>query len=340
MKSPAFIFIFLAFVLTTGCEKNETTGPSDGNWFSHYPAHFPAPFIPADNQPNAARIELGKALFYDPILSIDSSISCASCHQPEHAFATLKATNPGVYGRPGTRNAPGLFNLAYQPHYLREASLPTLEMQILVPIQEHNEFAHNIVDIGEALSLIPYYDSLSCVAYGQAPGPYSITRSIAAFERTLVSANSRYDKVSTGKSRFTPQEEEGYRIFISSKTNCVKCHSEPFFTTFEPENNGLYFSYKDPGRARFTNLAADSGKFKIPSLRNVALTPPYMHDGSIPTLEAVIDHYASGGKSGPNQSPLVAGFTLRPEEKAALIAFLKSLSDPSFVQNPNYRLRD
>lgn len=172
-------------ILTTGCEKNETSGPSEGNWFTQYPAHFPAPFIPVDNQPNAARIEPGKALFYDPILSIDSSISCASCHQPEHAFATLKATNPGVYGRPGTRNAPGLFNLAYQPHYLREASLPTLEMQILVPIQEHNEFAHNIVDIGEALSLIPYYDSLSRVAYGQAPGPYSISRSIAAFERTL-----------------------------------------------------------------------------------------------------------------------------------------------------------
>lgn len=340
MKKPVILGAFLALLLALGCEKDDAAQGPEPDWFSYYPIHFPAPFIPSDNQPTHARIELGKALFYDPILSIDSSISCASCHKPDHAFATADATNPGVYGRPGTRNAPGLFNLAYQPHYLREASLPTLEMQILVPIQEHNEFAHNIVDIGEQLGLIPYYDSLSRLAYGEAPGPYSITRSIAAFERTLISANSRYDRVSTGRSKYTPQEEAGYQLFISSKTKCVKCHSEPFFSTFEPENNGLYYSYKDPGRARFTKKAADSGKFKIPSLRNVALTAPYMHDGSVKTLEEVIDHYASGGKSGPNQSSLVSGFSLKPEEKASLIAFLKTLSDPAFLQNPNYRLPD
>lgn len=337
MKKPVLTGVFLVFLLAMGCEKDERTKATEENWFSQYPAHLPPPFIPADNEPNAARIELGKALFYDPVLSIDSSISCASCHLANHAFASLMATNPGVYGRPGTRNAPGLFNLAWQPHYLREASLPTLEMQILVPIQEHNEFAHNIVDIGEQLSQSPYYDSLSRLAYGQAPGPYIITRSIAAFERTLISANSRYDKVINGISKYTTQEAEGYAIFISTKTNCIQCHSEPFFTNFEPENNGLYFSYKDPGRARFTKQASDSGKFKIPSLRNVALTPPYMHDGSLASLEKVIDHYASGGQNSPNQSPLIKGFTLKPEEKAALIAFLQTLSDPGFVNNPHFR---
>ena len=337
MKKLAFIGLFLFLLLAMACEKDGPGQEDDGNWYSQYPAHFPAPFIPAGNEPNAPRIELGKALFYDPILSIDSSMSCASCHVADHAFASLLATNPGVYGRPGKRNVPGLFNLAWQPHYLREASLPTLEMQILVPIQEHNEFSHNIVDIGEQLEKVHYYDSLSRLAYGQAPGPYTITRSIAAFERTLVSANSRYDKVNLGRSRYTPEEMAGYQLFVSSRTNCVKCHSEPFFTNFEPENNGLYFSYADPGRARFTKQANDSGKFKIPSLRNVALTPPYMHDGSLGSLEKVIDHYASGGQHGPNQSPLVKGFTLKPEEKAALVAFLKTLSDPGFVHNPNYR---
>jgi cytochrome c peroxidase len=337
MKKLVFTGVFLVFLLAMGCEKDDGTIRPETDWFSEYPAHFPAPMIPSGNEPNATRIELGKALFYDPVLSIDSSISCASCHLADHAFASLTATNPGVYDRPGTRNVPGLFNLAFQPHYLREASVPTLEMQILVPIQEHNEFAHNIVDIGQQLSLNPYYDSLSRLAYGQPPGPYSITRSIAAFERTLVSANSRYDRVITGKSKYTPLEAEGYQIFISSKTNCVKCHSGPFFTTFEPENNGLYLSYKDPGRARFTKQPSDSGKFKVPSLRNVALTPPYMHDGSLASLENVVDHYASGGKSGPNQNPLVKGFTLKPGEKEALIAFLKTLSDPAFTQNPHFR---
>lgn len=338
MKYTGFKMVLLGALVWTACKKNPPeTVIDDRPWYSVYPDDFPSPTIPGENQPNEARIELGKALFYDPILSIDSSLSCASCHRPNLAFADSTATTPGVFQRPGTRNVPSLFNLAYQPHYLREASLPTLEMQILVPIQEHNEFAHNIVDIGLALTKIPYYDSLSRLAYGQEPGPYSITRSIAAFERTLISANSAYDQARRGQRTRSTAEENGYQLFLSDKLNCSKCHSEPFFTNFQPENNGLYLSYQDPGRFRFTKLKEDSGSFKIPSLRNVALTPPYMHDGSIRTLSEVIDFYAGGGANNPNKNPLITGFSLSPQEKSDLIIFLESLSDSSFVKNPNYR---
>lgn len=337
MKRLAFLAFLFCFMMLIACQKDKDSEKTKTAWFADYPPHFPEPNIPSDNIPNAARIELGKALFYDPILSIDSSISCASCHLPQNAFADITATTAGVFNRPGTRNVPGLFNLAYQPHYLREASLPTLEMQILVPIQEHNEFAHNIVDIGEQLSHIPYYDSLSKLAYGQVPGPYSITRSISAFERTLISANSKYDAVFLGKASYSSIEKKGHDLFFSAKTKCASCHIPPFFTTFQAENNGLYTSYADPGRARFTKQPQDSGKFKIPSLRNVGLTAPYMHDGSLKSLDEVLNHYASGGKSGPNQHPLVRPFLLTPDEKKALIAFLETLSDSEFINNPNYR---
>ncbi len=337
MKNRGLLLLLLSILIWTACKKESQQTQDIKPWYSIYPEDFPPPNIPSDNQPNATRIELGKALFYDPILSLDSSISCASCHQPKFAFADTGATTPGVFQRPGTRNVPSLFNLAYQPHYLREASLPTLEMQILVPIQEHNEFASNIVDIGIALSKIPYYDSLSRVAYGQEPGPFSITRSIAAFERSIVSANSPYDEANRGGRIRSSQEEQGYQLFLSNRLNCSKCHAEPYFTNFKPENNGLYTYYQDPGRWRFSKLNTDSGKFKIPSLRNVALTPPYMHDGSIRTLEDVIDFYASGGTNGPYKSTMISGFTLSSEEKTALLIFLQSLSDSSFVNNPNYR---
>jgi len=337
MNRLGLILLLLSGLVWMACQKEKTESAASDPWYTVYPDDFPAPIIPSENQPSEARIALGKALFYDPILSIDSSISCASCHRPEFAFADISATTPGVFQRAGTRNVPSLFNLAYQTHYLREASLPTLEMQILVPIQEHNEFAHNIVDIGVQLSKIPFYDSLSRLAYGQEPGPFSITRSIACFERTMLSSNSFYDAARRGQISRTAKEELGYQVFTSEKTKCSKCHSEPFFTNFQPENNGLYSYYKDPGRWRFTKDNADSGKFKIPSLRNVALTPPYMHDGSVKTLEEVIDFYASGGQTSSQKSPLITGFTLSSEEKSGLIEFLQTLSDSSFVNNPHYR---
>ena len=302
------------------------------------PAGFPQMDWPADNAFTQERWELGKRLFFDPILSIDSSVSCASCHKPDFAFATLDATNAGAFNRPGTRNAPSLANVGYFPYYLREGSVPTLEMQILVPIQEENEFAHNIVHIADTLAQLPEYVALSQAAYDRQPDAFVITRALATFERTLVSGNSPYDQFLNGEQgAISASAKRGLDLFMSTRTNCTACHSGFLFTDHAFENNGLYETYTDVGRERFTFDPADNGRFKVPSLRNVALTPPYMHDGSLPSLEAVIEHYNSGGKAHPNKSDALKPLQLTAAEKADLLAFLETLSDGTFVGNPIFR---
>lgn len=330
------LFLALSPVLLFSCKKPSPDQTPETPWFLNYPSHFPSPEFPSDNQPTAERIELGRKLFYDPVLSLDSSISCGTCHLQNFAFANSDITTPGVFGRAGTRNVPGLFNLVYQPFFLREASLPTLEMQILVPIQEHNEFNSNIVDIAEKLKQIHWYDSMSRLAYDREPDAFVITRAIAAFERTLVSANSKYDQVQTGQASFNSLEAEGYQLFTQT-LNCGSCHPEPFFTNFEPINNGLYSWYPDPGRYRVTQNASDSGKFKVPSLRNIEFTAPYMFDGSFPDLRSVINHYDQGGSGGPYQDKRIKALQLNDHQKDALIAFLKTLSDNDFLSNVNYQ---
>jgi cytochrome c peroxidase len=278
-------------------------------------------------------------LFYDPILSADSTRSCASCHLPQLAFSDSLAVSLGVKNRLGTRNTPSLANVAYQKRLLREGGLPTLEMQVLVPIQEHNEFDFNIVKIAEKLNKSSRYIALSQQAYGRNPDPFVITRAISAFQRTLLSGNSPFDQwLYQGKSgALSASAQHGYVLFQSEKLNCAKCHEGFLFTNQEFMNNGLYSVYPDSGRIRLTGLEADRALFKVPSLRNVALTAPYMHDGSLASLEAVIAHYESGGKDNPQKSRVVKAFVLSTQEKADLIAFLRALTDEEFVQNPAFR---
>lgn len=306
----------------------------------HVPEGFPyPPEIPADNALTTDRIALGKRLFYDPVLSKDSTRSCASCHHPQFAFSDTTAVSIGVENRLGTRNSPSLANVAYQKKLLREGGVPTLEMQILVPIQEHNEFDFNILLVAERLNRMPEYVAMAEAAYDRAPDPFVITRAIAAFQRTLLSGNSPYDQwFFQGIITAVPEPaKRGYALFQSERLACGKCHEGFLFTNQTFENNGLYEVYPDSGRIRFTGLEPDRALFKVPSLRNVALTAPYMHDGSVPTLAAVIDHYQTGGKPHPNKSELLRPFMLTMQERADLLAFLSSLTDQSFVSNPAYR---
>lgn len=306
----------------------------------HVPEGFPyPPEIPADNALTTDRIALGKRLFYDPVLSKDSTRSCASCHHPQFAFSDTTAVSIGVENRLGTRNSPSLANVAYQKKLLREGGVPTLEMQILVPIQEHNEFDFNILLVAERLNRMPEYVAMAEAAYDRAPDPFVITRAIAAFQRTLLSGNSPYDQwFFQGIITAVPESaKRGYALFQSERLACGKCHEGFLFTNQTFENNGLYEVYPDSGRIRFTGLEPDRALFKVPSLRNVALTAPYMHDGSVPTLAAVIDHYQTGGKPHPNKSELLRPFMLTMQERADLLAFLSSLTDQSFVSNPAYR---
>jgi len=334
------VFIAFRLLLIGACQKeNQPDLPPQSEPFLVVPKGFPAPVFPADNELTAARFELGKRLFYDPVMSRDSSISCASCHAPGRAFSDSVAFSPGAGGAAGKRNAPTLANVAYQPYFTREGGVPTLEMQILVPIQEHNEFDFNLLLIADRLKTDTAYVRMSREAYGRDPDFYIITRGIACFERTLISGQSRYDEFYfSGKTNaLSIVEQRGMDLFFSEKTNCSNCHAGFNFSNYAFENNGLYDTYPDAGRFRLTEDSSDIARFKVPTLRNVALTAPFMHDGSLPTLQSVVEHYNSGGKGHPHRSPIVRTLGLSAGELSDLVAFLGSLTDEHFINNSKFR---
>jgi cytochrome c peroxidase len=272
-------------------------------------------------------------------MSRSSTVSCASCHLAAFAFSDTVSFSDGVDGAPGVRNAPTLANVAYHPYYTREGGVPTLEMQVLVPIQEHNEFDFNIIEIADRLKNDADYQQMSEKAYGKEPDHFVITRALATFERSLISGNSRFDQYHYrgDKKAMTEEELQGMELFFGNKANCAACHGDFNFTDYSFQNNGLYTSYADEGRFRLTSLEKDRALFKVPSLRNIELTGPYMHDGSIKSLEEVIAHYNSGGEEHPNKSELVKPLNLNVEEKASLVAFLKTLTDLDFVSNKKFK---
>lgn len=302
------------------------------------PHGFPVPPVPADNVPTHARWALGKKLFFDPVMSRDRTVSCASCHLPAFSFSDTVAFSKGVAGRTGTRNAPSLANVAYHPYLLREGGVATLEMQVAVPVQEHHELDDNLVLIGERLREDSLYMRMAHEAYDRDPDPYVITRAIAVFERSLLSGDSPYDRYVAGHTgALSASQRRGMTLFFSERTNCAGCHGGFNFTYYSFSNNGLYVDYNDPGRFRLTGMEEDRALFKTPSLRNVAVTAPYMHDGSLPDLRAVIAHYRKGGAGHFRQDPRVRPLDLTDEEASDLVAFLQALTDASFLENPIFR---
>jgi len=300
------------------------------------PKGFPEVIAPEGNEFTQARWDLGKKLFFDPVLSADSSISCASCHHPQLAFSDNLPFSLGVEDAIGTRNASPLANVGYHPYFTREGGVPTLEMQIFVPIQEHNEFNFNILLIAERLLQNADYVAMSQEAYNRDPDAFVITRSLACFERSLLSGYSPYDQYENYNKTDVLSEAaiKGKDLFFGERTHCSSCHSDFNFTNYAFENNGLYENYPDEGRFRLTGEEADRALFKVPSLRNIELTAPYMHDGSMQTLEEVVAHYQSGGENHPHKNELLKPMDLTAKEQQELIAFLKSLTDEAFVNNP------
>jgi cytochrome c peroxidase len=307
--------------------------------FMEVPRGFDDIPIPEENQFTQARWDLGKKLFYDPVMSLDSSISCGACHKPELAFSDNVAFSLGVEDRIGTRKSPSLANVAFHPYYTREGGVPTLEIQVLVPIQEHNEFDFNIVLIADRLSKDSTYVAMSLQAYDRTPDAFVITRALSCFERSLISGYSPYDHYISydDPKALTDNEIRGMDLFFSDKTNCSQCHSGFNLTDYTFENNGLYVEYSDVGRYRLTGDVEDIARFKTPSLRNVELSAPYMHDGSILTLEDVVNHYNSGGKNHPHKNPMIKPLGLSVTERNDLVSFLKSLTDNSFVNNDLFK---
>lgn len=296
------------------------------------PQGFDSIISPDSNQYSKLRWELGKKIFFDRLLSVDQSISCADCHKPQFAFADTQAVSFGAHKRLGTRNTPSLINVAYQPYMMREGGVKTIEMQVLVPIQEENEMAHNIVEIAKLMECDSVYQSMSQKAYGRAISPYVISRSLAVFERTLIGGDSPFDRYyfQGDSAALSEEAKKGMELFYSQKTNCSACHTGFNFSNYEFLNNGLYANYEDPGRYRITKDSSDWALFKVPSLRNIASNPPYLHNGGVRSLAEVIERYNNGGTNYYQKSELIKPLGLSDEEKKCLLAFLESLTEPSF----------
>lgn len=326
------IHIAAVLLLITACQGDpdpilETSG--EAPFPLDLPVGMPYPPLADDNPLTISSVQLGKALFFEPRLSRDGTVSCNSCHSTTHAFSDTTALSMGIDGQFGIRNAPTLANLAYHPYYFRDGGVPTLEQQVLAPVQDPLEMDAHIQNVAVALRGVEPYASLSMKAYGRQMDAYVVTRAIANYERTLISGWSRFDRYmyQGDATAMTPSEQNGWALFSSAELNCTGCHSGFDLTDHTFQNIGQYLEYADPGRERITFQPSDKGKFKVPTLRNIALTAPYMHDGAMATLDEVIDHFESGGVDHPNKSTILTTFALTPEERVDLIAFLSALTD-------------
>ncbi|HMQ46944.1 MAG TPA: cytochrome c peroxidase [Saprospiraceae bacterium] len=332
---PRYTLLALVFTVLY-CTKDSAPPAEDQPYELILPPGFPVPLVPEDNALTVGRVALGKRLFYDPILSRDSSISCATCHKADLAFADSLPITPGVEGRLGFRNAPSLANLAWVSQFNKDGGVAKLDLQPVVPIEDENEMDLSLLKVVDRLNADASYRADFQLAYGDAASAFYLTRALGAFMRTLVSGGAPYDRYKNGQTDALDAEQlAGLALF---ETHCSNCHSGFNLTDNSFQNNGLYDNYQDQGRKRVTSLPEDEGKFRVPSLRNIALTAPYMHDGSLPDLSAVLDHYTSGGSQHPNKSDLIQPFTLSEQERQRLIRFLESLTDRTFVENPAHRM--
>ncbi len=332
------ILIFIFAFLWSSCKRDALL--IEDAYQLKIPVGFDAPLIPDDNPLTAEKIYLGKKLFFDPALSVDSTISCGSCHKQEYAFGDNLAISNGVNQAAGFRNAPSLANIAWSPVMLKDGGNPNLEMQVYVPLETHFEMDFNMVLLVERLSQSPEYVELFYDVFGKPIDPFGITRALSAFERTLISGNSKYDQYvyQRNYSALNQSEIKGMDLFFSPELNCASCHSGYLFTDNTFQNNGYFSDYSaDSGRARITWLHDDVGKFRVPSLRNIALTAPYMHDGSVADLDALIEQYENGGSGHENQSDKIRSFTLTENEKTDLINFLHALTDATFISDPSFK---
>jgi len=312
------------------------------NHFFNPPDYFPKPVYNFEQPPlDSNKIELGRILFYDPILSKDNTISCASCHSPFNAFAhTDHDLSHGIFDSIGNRNAPALFNLAWQKTFMWDGAINHLDMQALAPISHPSEMGSNINEVIKKLNESKAYKELFLNAFQDSTISTSkILKALSQFQLTLVSSNTKYDKVKMGKETFTEQEKNGYQLY---KNNCASCHSEPFFSNYNFENNGLPIdpALNDMGRYVITENENDKRKFKVPSLRNLSFTYPYMHDGRFMTLQEVINHYTSGIEYSETLSlQFNKSIELSSNEKVDLISFLLTLNDKDFVFNKKHQFK-
>jgi cytochrome c peroxidase len=329
------------------------------------PPGFPRPAVPADNPMSSAKVELGRRLFHETHLSSTGRYACASCHRPELAFTDGRPRALGATGESVKHSAMSLANVAYNPAFTwSDARVHSLESQMRQPLFNRHPVEMGLTGGGraavKALSADAVYRSRFAAAFPDDAAPISmanIIKAIAAFERTLISGRSPFDRYvyDDDQTALSDSEKRGMALFFSPRAGCAQCHSGINFSgplVYEGHetqgalfaNTGLYdtdgqgsYPANDQGLIEVTHRAEDMGKFRVPTLRNVALTAPYMHDGSVASLEQVIDHYARGGHKSPRQDSRIRPLFLSQSERADLAAFLRSLTDREFVADPRFR---
>jgi cytochrome c peroxidase len=375
MRRHRALVVVAATTCVAACGGQVGRAPNDVYPFE-LPPGFPRPRVQANEAVTQAKVELGRHLFYDRRLSANETLSCAGCHDQAHAFADPRTVPVGSTGSVLPRNGQSLSNVAYFAAFTwSNPVLGTLEKQALVPLLSDQpvELGWNDESVPRIMARLrddETYTRLFKAAYPDVSEPLtreSIVGAITAFERTLVSGRSPYDRYiyDLDEGAITPEAKRGLDLFFSEKTECYHCHSgltlggsfvsEETPASTQYENTGLYnldgrgaYPLGNNGLFEFTHRDEDRGRFRVPSLRNVGVTAPYMHDGSIPTLEAVLEHYTAGGREvkdgpnagdgrkSPNKSNLVRPFALDESERAALLAFLRSLTDEAFLRDPSF----
>jgi cytochrome c peroxidase len=305
---------------------------------------FPMPELPLDNPLIEERVSLGEKLFHEKSLSRDGTISCATCHQAEAAFTDRLPVSVGIGGRHGDRNAMPLFNLAWKREFFWDGRARSLREQVMLPIQDHREMDESLDRVCEKLTALPEYQIMFRSGFA-SPGitPEKISLALEQYLLTLSARDSRFDRAMAGKATLSEEEKRGFELFMTEfeprtgqrGADCFHCHGGALFSDHQFHDNGL--DGDDPGRARITGLPGDQRKFATPSLRNIALTAPYMHDGRFATLEEVVEHYSTGIHRSDTLDPNLAkhpenGLHLETADKAALVAFLKTLTDGKLAE--------
>jgi len=336
------LFLAAASLWTAACRKQEgnSTDTTPTTPLSiPVPPGFPPVHDTYNNNPITLEgFELGRKLFYEGRLSRDGNFPCGSCHQQFAGFATFDhSLSHGFNNQLTTRNAPGLFNLAWYREFHWDGGINHLEVQPLAPITAPNEMAETVENVLRKLQADPEYPTQFQKAFGTSLiSSQHLLKALSQFMGMMVSANSRYDKMINGEVTFTSQEQRGYTFF---QQNCAACHKEPLFTDQSYRNTGMAMNstLKDVGRMRITGNPADSLKFKVPSLRNLMLTFPYGHDGRFFSVGAVIDHYRFFLINGPTTDPLLKNrLTISDDQKNDLIVFLRTLTDSSFINDKRF----
>lgn len=338
-----FYFLVLVCLSAIACHELPEIPPNPTRFVYQSPENFP-PFVePADNLTTQEGIALGRKLFYDPILSGNNTIACADCHRQENAFTDPRQYSVGIDGFAGARNSMSLSNIAWQHRLFWDGRAHGLEDQALRPVKDPIEMHESLPNAVAELQAIPEYTEMFWRAFGtRIVDSMLIAKALSQFERTFISFDTKYDRWKQGKDSLTKSELLGMQMFSDpAKGNCAICHSfGAIFSDFIFRNNGLDSIPTDLGRFVVTGEPSEIGAFKTSSMRNIEYTAPYMHDGRFATLDEVLEFYNTGFKVGPHTNPAMTNMVkgrLSAQDKADIIAFLKTLSDPGFLTNPAFK---